>query len=408
MTKYSPDRKLNNVMAQQLEDNQSTSASSSDSEVDAKRHFFEWSSGAEEADCEMTSDEESIPSPAKPEPSPLTLGGKMAGSKTAGIGRQHSPIRLPDWKNIFGRVTSRLRCVGRARKVDMASDFRAPPGLEKGPALCSDDEQGSDTTPVDVELPSLTDEDQRDSELSETLSPPPGLDCGLPPGLSLPPGLTLPQTFAPPPGLEPMPACTTPPGLSPATKREKRPAQRDHKPSPAAALTSSTPWKKQTSQTGTPPWRKPAATPKVSQATVPKVFTVKGFHKELTAIFKDLSADWNVGAAVGRVRAEGVPKANQATEFTDILTRASEERRGVVRRLSFAFAAGLVAADPSAFEKDECLAGLRSFFEDVFPDLCDEVPRLRSILANELLPTLYSVLPAKELASILPPDMRRA
>jgi hypothetical protein len=137
-------------------------------------------------------------------------------------------------------------------------------------------------------------------------------------------------------------------------------------------------------------------------------YNPKIFHRELSAIFRELSQSTNVAAAVRRVRAQNVPQAHQAAETTDILTRAAEECRGTHRRLFFAFAAGLAKGDASAFEKIEVMSGVQAFFNDVFEDLCEEVPRLPNIVDAELCPTLRAVFPAETLNLSLPVRFRVA
>lgn len=128
-------------------------------------------------------------------------------------------------------------------------------------------------------------------------------------------------------------------------------------------------------------------------------YTPKTFRKELTAIFKELASNRNVAAAVRRVRVQSVPLNRQAAEYTDIITRAAEEHRGICRRLYFAFATGLSAG---AWDQDKCLSGLRTFFEDVFDDLCEELPRLPTMVRTELVPTLRSVIPEERLREVVP------
>lgn len=128
-------------------------------------------------------------------------------------------------------------------------------------------------------------------------------------------------------------------------------------------------------------------------------YSARTFRKEVTAIFKELASNRNVAAAVRRVRAQNVPVGRQAAEFTDILTRAAEEHRGICRRLFFAFATGLSAG---AWNQDECLLGLKLFFDEVFPDLCDELPRLPTMVRTELVPTLRSVIPEDKLREVVP------
>lgn len=133
-----------------------------------------------------------------------------------------------------------------------------------------------------------------------------------------------------------------------------------------------------------------------------KQYTPKIFRKELTAICKELASSRNVAAAVRSVRQQNVPASRQAAEFTDLLTRAAEEHRGIARRLMFAFAAGLASGSGSAFNHSECLAGLRCFFTEVFDELCEEVPRLPVMVQAELLPVLRSVLPDNLLNDAVP------
>lgn len=125
-------------------------------------------------------------------------------------------------------------------------------------------------------------------------------------------------------------------------------------------------------------------------------------------MLKDLAQNKNVAAAVRRIRTQNVPQSRQATETTDILTRAAEELRGNPRRLYLAFAVGLARGDPSAFKRSEVLAGVDAFFKDVYEDLCEEVPRLPNIIQLELIPTMREVFSAEEVDSVLPVGFRSA
>jgi len=201
----------------------------------------------------------------------------------------------------------------------------------------------------------------------QRLPPPPGFD-----GFVAPPGLhhikdpVVPCRFVPPPGLPSPQKINLPPGLELCA-----------------------------TQIANPPESGGPYNPKV-------------FHRELVAIFRELSQSTNVAAAVRRVRSQNVPRAQQASETTDILTRAAEECRGTHRRLFFAFAAGLAKGDSSAFEKMEVVAGIQAFFSDVFEDLCEEVPRLPNIVEAELIPTLHAVFTAETFNSSLPARFRVA
>lgn len=127
------------------------------------------------------------------------------------------------------------------------------------------------------------------------------------------------------------------------------------------------------------------------------------YRKELTAVMRDLANGQNVAACIQRIRAQNVPEDRQAAEFSDILTRAAEENQNVARRLSFAFAVGLATGEPtSAFDRFECEKGLELFFEDGFDDLATEVPRLRSKIANELVPTLRIAFSEDQISRIMP------
>lgn len=137
-----------------------------------------------------------------------------------------------------------------------------------------------------------------------------------------------------------------------------------------------------------------------------EVFDLKSFRRNLAAILGDLTSDRNVSNAVQRVRMAQVPMECQAEQFVDILTRIVEEKRGPPRRCAMAFAAGLGAAEAPAFEREQCLAGMLTFFQDVYPDLCNEVPRLPAIVRSEFTPTFCSVFPQAEINNCLPPGVR--
>jgi len=127
-------------------------------------------------------------------------------------------------------------------------------------------------------------------------------------------------------------------------------------------------------------------------------YTAQAFRRELAKIMRELRLHKNPGLAVGQVRTCGVPQERQAAEFADILTRSVEESRGPGRRTCMAFVGGLT----KAFAKTECIAGLRTFFDEVYPDFCTEVPRLRIIVMTELVPTLKAVLEDREFTALQP------
>jgi len=199
-----------------------------------------------------------------------------------------------------------------------------------------------------------------------TWAAPPAVPSTLPPGFAPPPGLESPMPIMAPPGLGPAP----PPGLGapthiPTTTTSSDIKEREEGP-----------------------------------------FQPKAFRKELVATLRELSALRNVARAVRRVRAQRVPEENQAAEFADLLTRAAEEPRGAIRRLWWAFAAGLGAGvdapDGSAFTTGACKAGMEIFFRDTFPDLCEEIHRLPVAAKAELIPTLRTVFPGDVMEAVLP------
>lgn len=142
-----------------------------------------------------------------------------------------------------------------------------------------------------------------------------------------------------------------------------------------------------------------------SQPSSPASFDVVAFRRSLSATLADLASDRNIAAAARSIRSQGVPVDFQAQEFADILTRIVEERRGPVRRCCLAFAAGLAATEKSTFNRQACLDGLAQFFEDVYPELSTEIPRLPAIITSELAPTMQNVFSKSDIDKILPTDI---
>eukprot|EP00929_Paragymnodinium_shiwhaense_P044048 TRINITY_DN2259_c1_g1_i1.p1 TRINITY_DN2259_c1_g1~~TRINITY_DN2259_c1_g1_i1.p1 ORF type:complete len:671 (-),score=209.15 TRINITY_DN2259_c1_g1_i1:122-2134(-) len=144
-----------------------------------------------------------------------------------------------------------------------------------------------------------------------------------------------------------------------------------------------------------------AAAPQPSVATTVTVrtgpFDKIAFSREVHMTMKELATSHNVPAAVRRIRQQDVPVDKQAAEFADMLARASEESRGPVRRYIFAFITGLANGEQSAFDKEACLEGIKSFFVEDYESLCEEVPKLPAIVTQELVPTLKAVYTATQL-----------
>lgn len=378
-------------MVEQIEDTRSTSASGSDSEVE-KKLLLASSSDSEVETKQVTGNDS--PLYIKPGLPPPNSFVEVGGDKAAVSG----------W---VAKIAALLRCPNRSSKVQVEVSKRPASKKQVSYDRCTllqcRPTPGSQTDKQDVLprtmrlLPGKPAATPLAGSSTMTLLPGAQPTVGYPPSVQLPPGLAMPPGFGGPPGL-----WTSPPGTSGTTRQQQHQGSRGvHRNNVAGQKQAATPTEK-----SAPVW--PQEIQEAVEPEVPKVYNAKNFRKEIVTIMKDLSSDWNVGKAVRRVRAENVPKERQAEEFSDILTRAAEERRGVTRRLSFAFAAGLGAADVSCFDKNECSAGMGTFFQDVYPDLCDEVPRLRSIIAHELVPTLRSVFPANELSLLLPDELRKA
>jgi len=144
------------------------------------------------------------------------------------------------------------------------------------------------------------------------------------------------------------------------------------------------------------------AAPLAAASPMPRCFDIVAFHKELVVILRELSSDRNTGKAVQRVREQEVPISEHATEFADILTRAMETRNGMTRRSTIAFAVGLAAGQPSAFDRAKCTEGLGIFFREVYGELREEVPKLTTLVAAELLPTLRLVFSIPQIQGCMP------
>jgi len=175
----------------------------------------------------------------------------------------------------------------------------------------------------------------------------------------------------------------------------------------AYAVAKTAPWKAKKQPSPETNTCKLEGASKKANPVVPKGFQVVTFRHELGNIFSDLASDKNIPAAVQRVRLQQVPVLQQADQFVDILTRIVEEKRGAVRRCELAFIAGLAAAESSAFERKECLAGVGIFFRDVYPELCNEVHRLPAIMKSEFMPTMLTVFPADDLNKVVPATMKK-
>jgi hypothetical protein len=137
-------------------------------------------------------------------------------------------------------------------------------------------------------------------------------------------------------------------------------------------------------------------------------FDLVSFRRELATTLARLAVDKNVAAAVQYIRLQQVPEESQADQFCDILSRIVEERRGAVRRCELAFAAGLMAAEDSPFDRHTCFEGIRMFFQDVYQDLRAEVPRLPQIIKSEFMPIMSIMFSADDLKPLLPEEFNQS
>lgn len=163
---------------------------------------------------------------------------------------------------------------------------------------------------------------------------------------------------------------------------------------------------------GPPPGLSAPCLPEVQQADAVKVdvpFNPVVFRRELVVTLRELSVTRSVAGALQRIRALRVPRERQAAEFADLLTRAAEERRGSTRRLWWTLAASLAAGadgpSGSAFGAEECIEGLKAFFQETYADLCEEVFRLPLAVQGELMPALRSVFPEHVLEAVVPTEL---
>lgn len=203
-------------------------------------------------------------------------------------------------------------------------------------------------------------------------APPPGLCLppadfvGPPPGLALVvaslPGFTHLNDIAPPPGLLPPPGLHPPPGLP-----------------------------------------QPGASAQVA-AKVDAPFNLRVFRRQLNDILKELRVRLQTVDALRQLDDFQVPLKFQSNEFTNILTRITEERTHTSRRVMFAFAASLAGKH---FRHDLCISGLESFFDDVYEDLCEEESRLPQIVKNEMIPSMSAFISADDLDRMLPASLKQ-
>lgn len=143
-----------------------------------------------------------------------------------------------------------------------------------------------------------------------------------------------------------------------------------------------------------------------SIAYTTSTFQPKLFHRELSRIVRELCSSLDVAAAVGAIEGQAVPLQHQQREFVDILTRACEISSSPARLATFSMAAALADDEFPIFDRKASLVGVRTFFQEVYADLCDEIPKLKAILRMEMIPTLKAAFPPNAIDAILPREFR--
>lgn len=143
-----------------------------------------------------------------------------------------------------------------------------------------------------------------------------------------------------------------------------------------------------------------------SIASDASTFQPKLFHRELSRIVRELCSSLDVAAAVGAIQGQAVPLHHQQREFVDILTRACEISSSPARLATFSMAAALADDEFPIFDRTASLLGVRTFFEEVYVDLCDEIRKLKAILRMEMIPTLKAAFPSNAIDAILPMEFR--
>jgi len=108
-------------------------------------------------------------------------------------------------------------------------------------------------------------------------------------------------------------------------------------------------------------------------------------RKQASSAVRGLAASHDVDEAVRQVREIGVPSGCQKDIFVDILSKAAEASPSS-RPPLFALLARLFLED--VFERAALLAGMDAFMDDIFEDLQCDVPKLPTIVVEELLPAL--------------------
>lgn len=152
--------------------------------------------------------------------------------------------------------------------------------------------------------------------------------------------------------------------------------------------------------------KEPSHDPLMCTAQNSSKFQPKLFHRELSRIVRELCSSLDVAAAVGAIGGQAVPVHHQQREFVDILTRACEISSSPARLATFSMAAALADDEFPIFDRKESLLGVRTFFEEVYVDLCDEIPKLKTLLRTEMIPTLKATFPPNAIDAFLPREFR--
>jgi len=122
-------------------------------------------------------------------------------------------------------------------------------------------------------------------------------------------------------------------------------------------------------------------------------FDRNAFKTEVAATLAELRVSHDVAEAILRIGAIAVPVNQQSAELCDLLSKIVEEGSQDVRKAEFQLVAGLYKE--GRWKPESAAKGVRSFVEDICPDLKCDVPNLPQILREELHPSLQPLVIAR-------------
>jgi len=128
------------------------------------------------------------------------------------------------------------------------------------------------------------------------------------------------------------------------------------------------------------------------EEVVTKPFNREACKTEIAATLAELRVSHDVPEAIARIVNIGVPVSDQASELQNVLSVTAEEGTQEARKVGFALVAGLLLG--GHWTKQAATQGIRTFMQDVCPELKFDVPTLPRILREELHPAFSPLLEA--------------